>query len=92
MIEDLLALPRTRAEAVARGVKHYFTGKPCKHGHVSVRYVGGRRCVACEKEYQQGYYVANREKIRKRQKLRDNANRKKLTKDSGDTMSIIGKN
>ena len=26
--------------ARAKGLKYYYTGKPCKHGHVSERYVG----------------------------------------------------
>lgn len=25
----------------------YFTGEPCKHGHVSERYVHSRKCVEC---------------------------------------------
>ncbi|WNL50864.1 HNH endonuclease [Xanthomonas phage Murka] len=36
----------TRAEAKAQGRKTYFTGKPCKHGHVVVRRVNGG-CVDC---------------------------------------------
>lgn len=39
-------LPPTRAEARARGLKHYFTGKPCKHGHVAKRHLTGT-CVPC---------------------------------------------
>ena len=37
----------TRAEAKARGLKRYFTGKPCKNGHFAERYVAGRGCLAC---------------------------------------------
>lgn len=36
----------TRAEAKACGLDRYFTGKPCKHGHVAQRYKSGR-CVVC---------------------------------------------
>jgi hypothetical protein len=39
-------LPKTRAEAIAAGAPRYFTGKPCKHGHVAPRYAGGG-CVEC---------------------------------------------
>lgn len=28
----------------------YFTGKPCKHGHVAERYVSQNACVECRKE------------------------------------------
>ena len=37
----------SRKEAKARGLKRYFTGKPCKHGHVSERYTGSGACVEC---------------------------------------------
>jgi len=42
------ALPSTRAEAVALGAKRYFTGKPCKHGHVVPRTVRAH-CTECLK-------------------------------------------
>jgi len=37
----------SRAEARARGLKRYFTGVPCKHGHIAERFVTGSRCIAC---------------------------------------------
>lgn len=37
----------TRAEAKARGLIRYFTGKPCKHGHVAERYVSTGFCMRC---------------------------------------------
>ena len=37
----------TKDEAVAAGEKYFFTGKPCKHGHVVERYVGNGGCVQC---------------------------------------------
>lgn len=37
-----------RAEAKALGLKFYNTGKPCKHGHLSDRYVQGA-CIECVK-------------------------------------------
>lgn len=39
----------SRDEAIALGLKTYFTGKPCKHGHVVERNVIGRTCVTCKK-------------------------------------------
>ena len=45
--------PKTRAEAKATGAKYYFTGEPCKHGHVALRKTKGA-CVECLKtEWQQ---------------------------------------
>ena len=43
---NLDTLPRTRKEAQALGSKYYFTGKPCKHGHVTFRYTTGP-CHGC---------------------------------------------
>jgi 5-methylcytosine-specific restriction endonuclease McrA len=40
--------PTTRAEAKATGAKYYFTGIPCKHGHVALRQTKGT-CVECVK-------------------------------------------
>ena len=37
----------TLEEARRQGLVHYFTGKPCKHGHTDLRRVKGRSCVAC---------------------------------------------
>jgi hypothetical protein len=38
----------TRAEAKASGARRYFTGKPCKHGHIAERYtVSSALCVEC---------------------------------------------
>lgn len=45
---DTANLPKTRAEAKATGAKYYFTGEPCKHGHVAPRKTKGA-CVECLK-------------------------------------------
>ena len=41
--------PKTRAEAKLLKASHYFTGEPCKHGHVALRKTKGS-CVECLKE------------------------------------------
>lgn len=33
--------------ALAKGLKRYFTGKPCKQGHIAPRYVNGHACTVC---------------------------------------------
>ena len=45
---DTTNLPKTRQEAKATGAKYYFTGEPCKHGHVAPRKTKGS-CVECLK-------------------------------------------
>lgn len=41
-------LPKTRADAKAVGATHYFTGEPCKHGHIAPRKTKGS-CTDCLK-------------------------------------------
>ena len=50
------------SEARALGLKRYFTGKPCKHGHVAERKINGN-CVDCSREYAR--YAADPERHRK---------------------------
>jgi hypothetical protein len=42
----------TRKEALAQGLKRYFTGKPCKRGHVAERSTSAG-CYTCRKAYRQ---------------------------------------
>jgi hypothetical protein len=45
---DLTTLPKTRKEAQSLKAMHYFTGEPCKHGHIAARKTKGA-CVDCLK-------------------------------------------
>lgn len=38
----------SRSEAKSQGLKFYFTGKPCKSGHVSQRYTANCNCRGCK--------------------------------------------
>lgn len=38
-----------RPEALAQGHSHYWTGRPCIHGHVAPRKTSDRNCVDCTK-------------------------------------------
>lgn len=69
---DISKLPKTRAEAKETGASHYFTGEPCKHGHIAPRKTKGA-CIECLKvEWQQAtekrtaYFRAynNREEVK----------------------------
>jgi len=40
----------TRKEAKARGLPRYFTGEPCKHGHVAERQTSSNGCFGCVRE------------------------------------------
>jgi 5-methylcytosine-specific restriction endonuclease McrA len=43
---DTNNLPKTRKEAQTLGATHYFTGEPCKHGHIAPRKTKGA-CIEC---------------------------------------------
>jgi hypothetical protein len=45
---DTTNLPTTREEAKKTGSKYYFTGQPCKHGHIAARKTKGA-CIKCLK-------------------------------------------
>jgi len=45
-----------KKEAFDAGYSHYFTGKPCKWGHITPRIAKTGVCLECRKIYQQNYY------------------------------------
>lgn len=52
----------TRNEALKQGLEVYFTGKKCKHGHLSQRCVKFKQCLQCRIEYSRKHYADNKEK------------------------------
>lgn len=59
-------------DAIELGLKKYFTGEPCQHGHLTDRYVANRTCVECallsRRRIYETYYAKNKEKVNKRNK------------------------
>lgn len=54
---DYSQYPTNRADAKSQGAKYYFTGDPCKYGHVALRKTKGS-CVECLKvEWKKGNTV-----------------------------------
>lgn len=49
-------------EAKAQGLKHYFTGNPCKRGHVALRFVSTRQCSHCIAKQGSAWKANNRER------------------------------
>ncbi|HEU5019672.1 MAG TPA: hypothetical protein VFT69_17070 [Pseudolabrys sp.] len=41
--------PPTREMAKALGAKHYFTGDPCKRGHIAPRFTAKFACIECSR-------------------------------------------
>ena len=57
-----------RDEARALGLKHFFTGKPCKRGHVAERDVSSRECVECYRQRRREWRAANLEKAKEKER------------------------
>lgn len=69
LVQDIpVAKSKQREEAIRLGLFTYFTGKPCKHGHVCERWVTSFGCVKCVKvqrrESKVRCYSRNPEKFR----------------------------
>lgn len=77
-------LPRTRADALALGVKRYFTGAPCPQGHVAARVVADCKCTECRRQYSTSPEVTERR--RRWRATPEGAERKRLLvlKKTGD--------
>ncbi len=58
----------TRAEARERGLKRFFTGTPCKNGHISESNVASGVCLVCAKEKAKSARVKDPEKFRARKR------------------------
>ena len=54
----------SKHEAESKGLRHYFTGKACKHGHTAKRRVSNSVCTECENIRANLYYRENTEKCK----------------------------
>ncbi|WP_313240378.1 hypothetical protein [Stutzerimonas kunmingensis] len=59
--ESIPVIPKKAA--IAQGLKFYFTGKPCVHGHISKRYTSNGGCYACTTEQAAAFHVQNRDRL-----------------------------
>jgi len=69
-------LPSSRLEAYEQGADRYFTGIPCRHGHVAERYVSGS-CVECRQQH----YADRAPEIRAKMQAHRDANRERISAD-----------
>lgn len=60
--------PKSNKEAKSLGVNRYFTGVPCKNGHICERISPSGNCLECfslySQPYGEAYYQNNKEKIK----------------------------
>jgi Zn ribbon nucleic-acid-binding protein len=50
-------------QAKAQGLKHYYTGKPCKRDHVDIRFVSGGVCCTCSNDRTKQWQKENSERV-----------------------------
>lgn len=60
----------TLSEARRAGLVRYFTGTPCKRGHVAERSVSSRTCLRCLVENEAAYFERNKERIAPKRQAR----------------------
>lgn len=72
------SLPRSRAEAKAVNSSKYFTGKPCKHGHIDVRNTKYGTCYSCSRERTRSFNERNPEKKKEWDRRYGENNREKI--------------
>lgn len=66
----------SRKEAKSLGLKRYFTGKPCKHGHIVERNTSNGECFSCGKSYRN----SNKEEIAKKKKAYTEKNKEEINR------------
>jgi 5-methylcytosine-specific restriction endonuclease McrA len=59
MTDHALPPVTKRRHAKAAGASHYYTGKPCKRGHLALRFVSTGTCIECQKIHTQAATKAN---------------------------------
>jgi len=51
----------SRAEAIDRGLRHYFTGIECRHGHIDLRFTKTQICLECNRIKAREWGARNKE-------------------------------
>lgn len=67
----------SRRAAIEAGLKQYFTGKPCKHGHITNRYTATGYCSACSSIKYKEKFALDPEAFREKKRLWKIANPEK---------------
>jgi len=65
----------SRKEAKEQGYNRYYTGKPCKYGHVSERDVFTASCMECRRGWEQTYRDTNKDTETYKIRNKENAKR-----------------
>lgn len=81
----------TREYAIEHDLKRYFTGEPCKNGHVSERRTNTRRCVECEQQITKKHRTPEQSRQYQRDWYSRNSSKKNKSCCLWQTTSPIGK-
>lgn len=80
--DNMSDLPPTRADARTLGLKYFFTGTPCKHGHIAERRASNGHCAECGRENNRKWCAANLDKLLERNRKWRAANPEKAREQS----------
>jgi 5-methylcytosine-specific restriction endonuclease McrA len=78
----------TRKAAKAVGLKYYFTGKPCKRGHIEQRFVSTRICLQCNRQASRQWAKGSHAREKRRESQRD---RRRVAREAGRKYYFTGK-
>ena len=67
---DYTEYPKSLSEAQRLGEKFYFTGKPCKEGHLEPRYTSSAECVICRRAKSTARHNEKRDEILEQGRIR----------------------
>src|SRR5260221_600699 len=67
----------SRKKALELGLKRYFTGQPCPHGHIEERHVASYSCITCQTNLHNKWQRENHDECKRRKRLWRAANRSK---------------
>jgi len=67
-----------RKEAKRLGLTYYYTGKPCKHGHIDKRQTSNGGCIICIGEYVKRHPEKRKETVKKWDRNNRDKKREKL--------------
>lgn len=78
------SLPSSKSVAKQEGSLYYYTGVPCKNGHLSERFTAHSNCRQCLTEKTSKWQKSNRDVIVERTRTWQNNNRTKMRKASNN--------
>lgn len=70
----------SRKEAIEQGLEHYYTGVPCKRGHLSLRPARSKECLACKPIRAAEYEARPTTVVHRRQYHRENSHKRNLAR------------